>query len=225
MRRKKFSIFVDFDGTITTRDSLQLVLDRFAGPDWRNIEEKVTHHVLPERIALAQEFELVKATPEEVENFVVQNVEIDPFFPDFLETCLSKNIRIKIVSGGFEQFIALIWQKYKLPDIPVEANRYLFLNGKWRIIPNSIPTRCGRCNHCKSAQVLRDRHQGFTIIYIGDGNTDRCPAGYANIVFAKKDLAAFLSREGFFFYPFQNFDDISGSLEELWYNWYELTID
>jgi 2-hydroxy-3-keto-5-methylthiopentenyl-1-phosphate phosphatase len=52
------------------------------------------------------------------------------------------------------------------------------------------------------------------IIYVGDGHSDRCPAGEADLVFAKKSLFNYLKERNKPCQAFKNFKDIYTYLKE-----------
>ncbi len=51
------------------------------------------------------------------------------------------------------------------------------------------------------------------MVYVGDGISDRCVAGMADLVFARADLARFLTADGVAFVPFEDFVDVRERLE------------
>ena len=53
--------------------------------------------------------------------------------------------------------------------------------------PNGHPT-CRVCGTCKRDRVLAHQAAGRAVVFIGDGESDRYAAGYADVVFAKRSL-------------------------------------
>ena len=53
------------------------------------------------------------------------------------------------------------------------------------------------------------------IICIGEGYSDRCAAKYADIVFAKDELAVYCRGEGIPFYEYTSFRQITERLEQM----------
>ena len=53
------------------------------------------------------------------------------------------------------------------------------------------------------------------IVYIGEGYSDRCPARYADIVFAKDDLLKFCHRENISYLEYRTFADVQLRLESV----------
>jgi 2-hydroxy-3-keto-5-methylthiopentenyl-1-phosphate phosphatase len=61
--------------------------------------------------------------------------------------------------------------------------------------------------------VLRYREAHGAVAFIGEGQTDRYGALYADLVFAKDALPAWCERDGVPFTPWTDFDDVRRALE------------
>ncbi|GAB4181912.1 MAG: 2-hydroxy-3-keto-5-methylthiopentenyl-1-phosphate phosphatase [Calditrichia bacterium] len=223
--RKKIHIFSDFDGTITRKDSLEAVLNHFCGTEWQEIEERVTRHELTEKESLQMEMDYLHESEETIFRFLTDHIHIDPNFPDFVEYISHNEIEFTILSGGFRSFIQTILDKYHLSHLKIEANSFEIDNEHWKVIGNPTPKIKNNCNHCKTHHLIQAKSEGLITIYIGDGNTDRCPAQQADIVFAKGPLASYLTSIGKDFFPISTFADVKIKMEELCYNWCASTID
>ena len=208
----KIKIFTDFDGTITQVDSLNMVLDEFALSDWRSIEDKVTSHELSEKEALQAEFDLVNVPLEDAVQFLENNAKIDPTFIPFADWCNSHGIELIVLSGGFKEFINSIFNQFGISGLQVYSNSLKIENNKWQVVQSDLPKIKNLCNHCKTNHINKSQKEGYKVVYIGDGNTDRCPAENADIVFAKNSLADYLEKKNKKFYKYQNFTDIQNKL-------------
>jgi len=211
-------IFTDFDGTITKTDTLNMVLDEFTTEDWRKIEEQVTHHKLSEKEALQAEFDLLNVNFSKVISFLKNNAKIDPTFKNFVQWCKKRSIKLIVLSGGFDDFIQTVFNKFEIRDVPFSSNKVKETNGKWKVIQADSPKIKNLCNHCKTYHLLSARLKGQKIVYIGDGNTDRCPAEKADIIFAKDSLAQYLNTINRTYYEYDSFADIQEQLEKEFYN-------
>lgn len=228
-------ILCDFDGTITTQDTLVKLLDTFAEKDWRFIEKKVRSEGFGNRIALRQEFGLCspkKATKERIVQALNEDIEIDPYFKQFLEFCEREGYEFLIVSGGFSLCIETILKKYNLGNVPYYANKLLFprinaSGGNGRRTAASAGEKnklaidypysaddCRECGNCKTMHLRKYRAMGYYIIYIGDSTTDRCPARYADLVFAKGYLSEYCLKEKIDHIVYETFADIQSYLSE-----------
>ena len=75
----KFHVFVDFDGTIAPQDTTDLILERFADPAWRDIEEEWRAGRIGSRECMVRQIDLIRAIEEELDAFI-NEIEIDPGF-------------------------------------------------------------------------------------------------------------------------------------------------
>ena len=53
------------------------------------------------------------------------------------------------------------------------------------------------------------------LVYVGDGFSDRCPAPYADIVFAKAELQSFCQEKNISYYEYCSFQDVQARIEQL----------
>ena len=86
--RLKCRLLVDFDGTIASVDTTDLLLERFAAPAWRDIEEDWKAGRIGSRECMVRQIDLVRASQPEMDEFVA-GIEIDPEFPAFARFALA----------------------------------------------------------------------------------------------------------------------------------------
>ena len=209
------AIFTDFDGTITEEDTLVMVLDQFALKPWRHIEDLVTEKKLSEKEGLKAEFDLIDGSMNEILQYIKDNVKIDPTFPAFAHWCRMENIPLIVLSGGFKLFIKETFKKFSINhDIRIYANSVKVTDDKWKIIPSSLPKINDLCNHCKTHHLIEAKKDENTVVYVGNGNTDRCPAEQADIIFAKDQLADYLTQQQIPYHRFTTFSEIKSELQK-----------
>ena len=73
--------------------------------------------------------------------------------------------------------------------------------------PNGNP-ECFLCGTCKRNRVLAHQAAGRRVVFIGDGESDRYAAGYADVVFAKQSLETFMRERGWPFERWTAFSEI-----------------
>ncbi len=204
-------ILCDFDGTITTQDTLVRILDKFARPDWRIIEKKVRNFRIGCKAGLIEEFALCSpeaTTKENILRFLNAEIQIDPYFKDFLRFCKGLDYEFVITSGGFSLCIDAILKKYGIENLPYYANKLLFKKEGLAIEYPYPSDKCDACGNCKTMHLKRYKQSGYYCIYIGDSTTDRCPAKYADLVFAKGHLSKYCAGQNIKHIPFNTFADI-----------------
>ena len=207
-------IFTDFDGTISQTDSLVWLLDRYIGPSWLEIEERVENGSLSEEEGLRAEVSLLKAPLAQARDLVLAHVPLDPSFAGFASYCRSRDWPLEIISGGLAPLIRALLARAGLADLPLACNDLAFdEDGHWRVVPASSPRINELCNHCKSHWLVAAKRAGERIVYIGDGTTDRCPAGHADLLFAKGGLREWCARRSLPHQPFEHFAGIHAWFE------------
>jgi 2-hydroxy-3-keto-5-methylthiopentenyl-1-phosphate phosphatase len=63
--------------------------------------------------------------------------------------------------------------------------------------------------------VRAARDRGRIVIYVGDGLSDKCAASEADVVFAKRDLAAYCDENGVPYTKFEHLDEVAESIASM----------
>jgi 2-hydroxy-3-keto-5-methylthiopentenyl-1-phosphate phosphatase len=210
-------IISDFDGTVTSRDTNSTLARRFAPEAQERVEGKLVTRELSLRDVLGAEYEAMAAGREAV---VEAALEI-PFrdgFAEFLDAVDAAGGRFILLSSGFREIIEPMLDREGLLDrVELVCNNVdLRVGGStvtWRELP-----MCELCGEqCKRHDVaqLRAEHaaDGATVVFVGDGFSDRCGAETADIVFARDNLATYLDQRDLPYRAWDDFHDISRSLE------------
>ena len=214
-------IFVDFDGTITTRDVGNALFREFGGAacdayiaEYHN--ERISARELFRREAAAAGSIL----PAELHAFLDRQA-IDPGFKDFVSFCRDREIEFHIVSDGLEYYIDRVLRVHGIQGVSYVANTLELKpsgdDGR-AVLSLSFPNGdsvCDRCASCKRNFMLTHAGDEDIIVFIGEGYSDRCPAQYADIVFAKDKLQTFCQQENISYYLYATFHDVTERLTEL----------
>ncbi|MBC8278363.1 MAG: MtnX-like HAD-IB family phosphatase [FCB group bacterium] len=211
----KLAIFSDFDGTITTEDTLVYLLDKYGTPDWWDIENRLLQGTIDEKQALPAEIDTLNVPWEEAINVLLEYIGIDPGFAEFLKWTENRKIPFTILSGGFKEIIGALLNHHFKNDFNILANSLEIDDCKWKVIPSELPKINDLCNNCKSFPLLEMKKKGYQTVYIGDGSTDRCPSSNADLVFAKSDLADYCRENSIEYHPYSNFSDILNIMCEI----------
>lgn len=214
-------ILTDFDGTITTRDVLDEILERFADKKWLELEKKWLAGEIGSKECLLQQAALVSVTSDQLEE-LLNSIKIDPDFPAFLQYCFTQEIPIRIVSDNFQWFIRHILRNslpnfsHILDRIPIYCNE-VKLTGAG--LEYTFPYSGGECTHgcatCKAGVVKKVRAaEKDEIIFIGDGMSDLYGAREADVVFGKGVLLDYCRKESLNVMPFDRFSVIQKWIED-----------
>jgi 2-hydroxy-3-keto-5-methylthiopentenyl-1-phosphate phosphatase len=181
-------IITDFDGTITNRDTLEALLNRFGTPEWITIEDRLEQNLLTVDDAFRQQMALMDASLDDALSLVVKTIQVDSTLIECARQVRAIGGRFSIISAGFHEIISVMLNG-KMPEgVAVHANRLEVKNDHWIVIPSSTPKIKGLCTHCKRYWVEEAKAAGDFVVYVGDGYTDRCPAESADRVYARGSL-------------------------------------
>jgi 2-hydroxy-3-keto-5-methylthiopentenyl-1-phosphate phosphatase len=197
------TLVLDWDGTVTERDSLIAVLEHFG--DWEECQ-RLGKQLFAGEITLHEEIErqfaTVTAPLEDVVGWVVENVVVRPGLPELVD-----RFDPLVVSSGFHELIDPVLAREGV-SLRLLANHMEARPDGWRVTwqDESICEVCGQS--CKRALVPADG----PLVYAGDGYSDRCVALSADRVFARRGLAAFLDEQGVAYEWFDDLHEIAAAL-------------
>jgi len=199
----KFHVFVDFDGTIAPQDTTDLILERFADPAWRDIEEEWRAGRIGSRECMVRQIDLIRASEEELDAFI-NEIEIDPGFHDFVRLCAEGGHDVTVVSDGLDRTVGRVLRRAGL-SVPFRANHLEWVGeNRWRLRFPYAKSDCrvlsGHCK-CGSLEALSTVPR----VVVGDGRSDFCMSTQADLVLAKGALADYCRRNGLPYQPFTDF--------------------
>ena len=207
-------VLCDFDGTISQTDTTDAIFDRFA-PSWRGIEALWEAGEIGSAECMRRQVELMDASLPELDE-ALDELEIDPTFPEFARFCEGAGIELVIVSDGIDHFVRRILQRAGLRHLPVRANR-LIQRGQRRYSlahPHKVAGCTTRAGTCKCARAASEC-EGRRAVLVGDGRSDFCLSHKADIVFAKKSLLAYARTNGIQAFEYADFTQVQAVLESV----------
>jgi 2,3-diketo-5-methylthio-1-phosphopentane phosphatase len=206
------TLVVDFDGTITEQDLLDTIAQTFGDEEvYKEVDEGLDDHSLTLNEVIRREFEPVRAPLPEVRDWVLENVRVRPGFRELVELSRERGWRFVIVSSGFRELIEPVLEREGAPDVELLSNTVDADPDGWKV-RFRVSETCEVCGQpCKrsTAAALAD---GTELVYVGDGYSDRCAAESADVVFARRGLAAYLEERGVPFEHFEDFHSVARSL-------------
>ena len=202
-------ILLDFDGTITTRDSVDAVLERFALPEWHVVEQEWENGAIGSLECLQRQVALIRATPYAMDRFI-DSIEVDASLSDLLMYCRQSGVPVSVVSDGFERSVRRVLDRVgEVCDI--KANQLMPLgHDRWTLTHPFAHAGCisgaGTCK-CHAAAAS-------PTILIGDGRSDFCVAHQASLVFAKGRLAQYCQDHHLTHIPISHLGDVLAPLSQ-----------
>jgi 2-hydroxy-3-keto-5-methylthiopentenyl-1-phosphate phosphatase len=197
-------LVLDWDGTITERDTLDLVLQEFGDAEiYERVEGELERGTMTLNEVIAAEFATVTASAGEVVQYVLEHARVRPGFAE-----LARARRPLVVSSGFHEVIEPVLEREGVLDaVELRANRAEARPDGWRV-HFRVSEACEVCGEpCKR----RDLPEG-EVVYAGDGHSDYCAALAADRVFALGGLARWLERRGVAFTPLTDFRRLASEL-------------
>jgi 2-hydroxy-3-keto-5-methylthiopentenyl-1-phosphate phosphatase len=195
-------LIVDWDGTVTVRDSQWMLLERFGDRGIFAATESALGTTLSYREVMERQLATVRATLDEAVAFLLAEVEVRAGFAALVE-----RFAPLVLSSGFVETIEPILAREGV-EVELAANRVKARPEGWRIHWRD-PTPCPVCGDlCKRRLLPAVR----PLVYVGDGYSDRCAALASDRVFATRELAGYLDSAGVAYERFETFDDVAAAL-------------
>jgi len=210
------AVFTDFDGTITKKDlgdEIFKVYGEFEPYNSRIKNDEMGIHeywnVLCDKLRPG-------VTRETIVEFA-RAQETDTNFPAFVNFCEENNIPVSVISDGFDVYIHEVLGNLNLGHLPLYCNQLIFEgnNNPKPVFPRATESCTCKCASCKRNSMLANLPPDTVIVYIGDGFSDFCAAEHADIIFAKKELAAHCNEHKIPHYPWQNFFDVTRIMKNI----------
>lgn len=181
-------VICDFDGTIAHIDVTDGVLSRFALPEWEDIELEWKAGRIGSRECMKRQVDLLRVSRDALDAYL-DTVEIDPAFPAFVADCQARGLEPVVISDGIDYSIRRILGRYGLDHLLRASNRLVQLGEDTYTLefPDANPKCAAGSGTCKCSASSR-MASGRQRLLIGDGTSDFCLAGEADMVFAKHKL-------------------------------------
>lgn len=209
--------WLDFDGTITRGDFLDLLISKYSRNDsWKLVEERWRLGLIGSAECLSLEFGLLDITPEQLAA-ELDSVQLDPGATALFRLFREFDVPVSVLSDGIDSFIRAILTKAGVTLPTIRANRITHAGNRLSLdCPHSSKSCESASAHCKCASKRELGEKARTGIYVGDGRSDLCAARKASIVFAKGALAQALASEGRSFVRFDTLLDVEATLRTAW---------
>ncbi len=205
------AVLVDFDGTIASGDVTAAVMLAGLPADRRLPWQEGSRLTWPDMMRDA-----ARRFPADPAPLLAAAgaVPLDRSFAALAALARDAGVVMEVVSDGFGFFIEPALRSLDAAWVPTASGDTRFGPEAPRVeFPHGNPD-CGVCGTCKRNRVLAHHAAGRRVVFVGDGESDRYAAGYADVVFAKDGLVAICREAGLACRSWSTFDDVRGWLEE-----------
>lgn len=204
----------DFDDTISVGNISKAIRNALAPNEWHQIEEAYLagkHSVEESNI---QQFKMVKTTEQKIRELVASTVVVREGFAKFIRHCLSHHVLPVVVSSGLDLYVKPTLEKLGLGMIESHSATTTITESGIEVEyygpSGTIITR-----GFKESFLNQFIKLGHTVIYVGDGLSDKIPAIQADFIIARSTLASYLEKKKHPYYTFKNFYDVRNHVDTI----------
>jgi len=207
---KKSIFLIDFDITISKKDSTDVLLETHQPEFKQELRKKYRAGEYSIREFIKYGLGSLNITKEQYIQTLQENVTIDETFIDFVKS----GEEFKIVSAGARLNVQGTLSKYgiNLPDSEVISNDLKFSGtDKNQItVENPFLDKEGYYGVDKKEAVENYKKKGYKTYFVGDGPSDYKALEVADFAFVRKGTRAvkFCEENGIEFFEFEDFDEI-----------------
>lgn len=211
MKKRKYMVFCDFDGTITAEETFVAMLKAFATIRFKKIEKLVVSRKLTLKEGVRR---MVESIPSNRHPDILEQIQSKPVrkgFPEFLDFLHSRKVPLVIISGGLIDSVKARLASFSDRIYAVHAPEVDRSGDNFRLVSEIE----GDEEIIAKAEIM-SFYNYEKAIAIGDGLTDLNMALAASIVFAREGLARDLDSRGKPYQTWNDFFDIRDALVKLW---------
>ncbi len=214
MNTGKLLVQSDFDDTITVGNVSAMIREEFAPAEWREMEKEFYAGKFTVEQSNVRQFALVRASREEIAEFLADRVQVRDGFVEFVNFCENEGVRFVVVSSGLDLYVEPTMTRlglghveahYAVTDVTADGVRVAYTG------PDGAPL----ANGFKDSFARHFKSEGYTSFYIGDGFSDVGPAGHADHVVARSGLESNYKSRGLPYHPFRDFHDVHRHVEQV----------
>ena len=214
---QSWTVLCDFDGTIALEDVTDSLLVRFGRPGWDALEADWRDGRIGSRVCMQGQVGLLSCSRDELLDHIAA-IRIDDRFAAFVAALEDRGWPLVVVSDGLDVVISAILRRYGLGRLQVIANHLRAVGPRsWQLdFPHGRRSCVAASGTCKCAwsgpPLVAPMSRG---LMIGDGASDFCVAGRADMTFARKRLLEHCLDNGLQHRPVADFGQALALLPEL----------
>ena len=201
-------LFLDFDGTITSEETLEGSMQLCIDPSVYEEEKRALRageRSLAETLHLA--FSIIPSNKMDAILDYVDQVALRPGFEELLDTANDLGIPVVVISGGLESYIERKLAPYK-DKILAFHGVDVDLSGDFIKLESAYETD----GELMQKTLIMDRYEYRKAISVGDNITDYRMALASDQVFARDTLASILEKNKIPYTPWEDFYDVACSI-------------
>ncbi len=201
--------FVDFDGTITTEDTLEGAIRLFVSPEeYHRVKEKLVKGEMTLSQVVRYAFDGAPSAHLEGMLAYIEKAPVRPGFPEFLDAMEKRGIPVVVISGGVRQFVEMKLAPWRTKLLGIHA---VDLDASGPEMKLLSPYDDG--NELLKKTDVMALYDYRASIGVGDSFTDMKMALAVDTIFARDVLARYLQKMGRPYLPYETFFDVIHAVE------------
>ena len=179
MHEDNWILILDFDSTIITSESLDLLSELALEEDKdkesklqkiKQLTEQGMNGIIPFQDSLDQRLQSIEITKKDVQ--LLNEMLIGLITPSFIENrkwLMENSDKVYIFSGGFKETILPVAEKFKIKSNQVFANNFIYTE---KGVVSGVDKKNPFSRSGGKVEKARELNLKGEIIMVGDGNTD-----------------------------------------------------
>ncbi|MBT4422783.1 HAD-IB family phosphatase [Candidatus Bathyarchaeota archaeon] len=207
------AVLCDFDGTIAEIDTAVVVFNKFINGNWRIFNEQLDRGEITLEQCMREQFSMIKAPKSVIVDAIDLNVAFRPGFKELVDYCKEAQIPFEIVSAGLDFVINHLLEVKQLSGTKVHAARTRYTDDGLEM--DSLELHDRKSIDFKEDLVKHYKDKGYSVLYIGDGMSDKGAVTSADYVFVIKGarLADFCKTVGITHQEICDFHEVTASIK------------
>ena len=216
------AVICDFDETTAVENVAHLILSQSPGANsWQDLRSQSQSKDISFREYQEESFRKARMGLEQMRDLVRRKATLRSHFRELWQLCRSHNIPLSIVTVGLDFYVDALLDREGLGDVPRYSALTSFSTDGiqfeyphcWDGTGAASQEECTRWGTCKCSVVTMHKRMGHSVIYVGDGVSDYCPASIADFVFARSLLAQVCEDKGLRYAEFTDFRDVAEAIQ------------
>ena len=193
-----------------------IVFNKFINGNWRIFNEKLDRGEITLEQCMSEQFSMIKAPKSAILDEIDLDVAFRPGFEELVYYCIENQIPFEIVSAGLDFVINHLLEVRGLDDkTKVHAAKTRYTDDGLEM--ESLELHDRNSIDFKEDLVNFIKDKGYSVVYIGDGMSDKGAVMSADHVFVLKGsrLAEFCRTEGIRHQEMSDFHDVIASIKQM----------
>ncbi|HKM05002.1 MAG TPA: MtnX-like HAD-IB family phosphatase [Lachnospiraceae bacterium] len=212
--KKPYVFISDFDGTLSTKDFYQIIMDEYLGDEGKRLFEDWKAGKYMDKDFLNKIYSSINRNEEEIMEDIMR-IQLDDGANDFIDHVKTSGGEFVIASAGTSYYIERLLEKYQIRDVKVYSNPGVYKDRGIHLQIDPSDKYYSKRYGIDKAKIVEEYKKKYQkVFYAGDSQPDVAACKIADIAFAKSKLIDLLESEGVPCIPVLTYQDIEDYLRK-----------